>query len=102
MQFELENRRYFAASVSDRGDDYFSNFEIILAERIEEQKRGECQFYLARNSSGDIVGRVNLRDIGSKPTFGQLVLDIGLEKGSAGKDMPRVQCLWYAKKQSTS
>jgi len=64
LQFELENRRYFAASVSDRGDDYFSNFHTIMADDIEEQKRGECQYYLARNSSGDIVGRVNLRGIG--------------------------------------
>jgi [ribosomal protein S5]-alanine N-acetyltransferase len=64
MQFELENRRYFAASVSDRGDDYFSNFQTIMADRIEEQQRGECQFYLVRNSSGDIIGRVNLRGIG--------------------------------------
>lgn len=64
LQFELENRRYFAASVSDRGDDYFSNFQTIMSDRIKEQERGECQFYLARNSSGDIVGRVNLRDIG--------------------------------------
>jgi [ribosomal protein S5]-alanine N-acetyltransferase len=63
LQFELENRRYFAASVSDRGDDYFSNFQIILAEHIAEQKRGGCMYYLARNSFGDIVGRVNLRDI---------------------------------------
>lgn len=63
LQFELENRRYFATSVSDRGDDYFYNFQIILAECIEEQKRGQCRYYLARNSSGDIVGRVNLVDI---------------------------------------
>lgn len=69
LQFELENRRYFAASVSDRGDDYFSNFQIMMADRIEEQKRGECQFYLARNSSGDIVGRVNLRDIGMQASL---------------------------------
>ena len=64
LQFELENRRYFAASVSDRGDDYFSNFQTIMADKIEEQKRGDCQYYLARNSSGDIIGRVNLRGIG--------------------------------------
>ena len=63
LQFELENRRYFAASVSDRGDDYFSNFQTLLAERIEEQERGQCRYYLVRNSSGDIVGRVNLRNI---------------------------------------
>lgn len=64
LQFELENRRYFAASISDRGDDYFSNFQTILANNIEEQNRGECQYYLARNSSGDIIGRVNLFSIG--------------------------------------
>ena len=64
LQFELENRRYFAASVSDRGVDYFSNFQTIMADDIEEQKRGDCQYYLTQNSSGDIVGRVNLRDIG--------------------------------------
>ncbi|WDL97886.1 GNAT family N-acetyltransferase [Alicyclobacillus sp. ALC3] len=63
LQFELENRRYFAASVTDRGDDYFSNFQTVMADDIGAQKRGECQYYLARNSSGDIVGRINLRGV---------------------------------------
>lgn len=66
LQFELENRKYFTASVTDRGDDYFSNFQTILVENIEEQKCGACRFYLARNSSDDIVGRVNLFDIGMR------------------------------------
>jgi ribosomal-protein-alanine N-acetyltransferase len=26
LQFELENRTYFAESISDRGDDYFERF----------------------------------------------------------------------------
>lgn len=69
LQFELENRRYFAASVSDRGDNYFSNFQTIVVEHIENQQRGECLFFLVRNSSGDIVGRVNLRGIGMQDNF---------------------------------
>jgi hypothetical protein len=37
LAFERENRAYFAASIPDRGDDYFAHFEsrhrALLAER---------------------------------------------------------------------
>lgn len=48
---------FLEVSVSDRGDDYFSNFQTIMAEVIEEQKRGDCQYYVARNPFGDIVSK---------------------------------------------
>ncbi|MFD5204837.1 GNAT family N-acetyltransferase, partial [Streptomyces sp. NPDC058375] len=36
LAFERENRTYFAASISDRGDDYFAEFterhRVLLAE----------------------------------------------------------------------
>lgn len=66
LAFELENRVYFAQSVPDRGDEYFvpANMERFLADVEAEQARGECLLYLVRDTAGDLVGRVNLVDIG--------------------------------------
>lgn len=62
-QFEIENRRYFATYISDRGDDYFAHFPRYFAEDMAEQERGVYRLYLARQGSGELIGRVNLRDI---------------------------------------
>lgn len=85
LQFELENRKYFAASISDRGDDYFSNFGIVLSDDIKDQTRGERRFYLALNSSGDIVGRVNLYDIGMRANLGTASLGYRFGERFCGK-----------------
>ena len=43
LAFELANRAYFAASISDRGDDYFACFAerhaALLAKRQRSQVR---------------------------------------------------------------
>lgn len=63
LHFEMENRRYFATYISDRGDDYFAHFPRYFAEDMAEQERGAYRLYLARQASGELIGRVNLRDI---------------------------------------
>ena len=63
LAFERENREYFAASVSDRGDEFFAEFDARLAALLAEQKLGICQFHVLVDTSGAVVGRVNLVDL---------------------------------------
>jgi ribosomal-protein-alanine N-acetyltransferase len=63
LAFEQENRAYFAASVPDRGDAYFTDFATRLGARLDEQAAGLCHFHVLVDSSGAIVGRVNLVDV---------------------------------------
>ena len=61
--FEQENRAYFAASVSDRGDDYFTHFDERLGGLLDEQATGRCHCHVLVGEPGEIVGRVNLFDV---------------------------------------
>lgn len=63
LAFERENRAYFAASISDRGDAYFDEFDDRLAMLLAEQADGICHFHVLVDSDGTIVGRVNLVDV---------------------------------------
>ncbi|GGY23096.1 GNAT family N-acetyltransferase [Streptomyces djakartensis] len=65
LAFEWENRAYFARSIPDRGDEYFTG--PGFAERhqalLAEQQAGVCHFHLVLDEEGGIVGRVNLVDV---------------------------------------
>ncbi|MGW0559623.1 GNAT family N-acetyltransferase [Streptomyces sp. NPDC003016] len=63
LAFELENRAYFARSVPDRGDDYFTHFEARHAALLAEQEAGLCHFHLLVDEQGAVLGRVNLVDV---------------------------------------
>ncbi|SNY75595.1 GNAT family N-acetyltransferase [Paractinoplanes atraurantiacus] len=63
LAFELANRAYFAASVSDRGDDYFDRFAEGYAALLAEQETGACAFYVLVAADGPVLGRSNLYDI---------------------------------------
>ncbi|MFF1816461.1 GNAT family N-acetyltransferase [Kribbella sp. NPDC058245] len=63
LAFELENRLYFAASISDRGDEFFTKFADVLQARLAEQAAGEGRFHVLVDGDGAVVGRVNLVDI---------------------------------------
>ena len=63
LTFERENRAYFAASIQDRGDAYFEEFEVRHAALLAEQEAGLCQFHVLVDDAGAVVGRVNLVDI---------------------------------------
>jgi ribosomal-protein-alanine N-acetyltransferase len=62
LAFEVANRAYFAASISDRGQDYFDEFADRHQELLAEQDAGECAYYLLIDD-GSVVGRFNLYDI---------------------------------------
>ncbi|MEU1468916.1 GNAT family N-acetyltransferase [Streptomyces sp. NPDC005761] len=63
LTFEQENRAFFAASVPDRGDDYFTHFDTHLAERLAEQATGACHFHVLVAADGEVLGRFNLVDV---------------------------------------
>ena len=63
LAFELANRAYFAASVSDRGDEFFDQFTDRYNALLAEQEAGMCAFYVLVAEDGSVLGRFNLRDI---------------------------------------
>jgi ribosomal-protein-alanine N-acetyltransferase len=63
LAFEQENRAFFAASIPDRGDEYFTQFDQMLSDRLAEQDAGLCFFHLLVNSDGEVLGRINLVDV---------------------------------------
>ncbi|MEU8027339.1 GNAT family N-acetyltransferase [Streptomyces sp. NPDC049099] len=63
LAFELANRAYFAASVSDRGDAYFEQFTERYDALLAEQEAGVCAFHVLVAEDGSVLGRFNLVDI---------------------------------------
>lgn len=63
LAFELANRDYFAASVSDRGDDFFEHFTDRYLALLAEQEAGTCACYVLAAEDGSVLGRFNLYDI---------------------------------------
>ncbi|MFE2585287.1 GNAT family N-acetyltransferase [Streptomyces sp. NPDC059378] len=63
LAFELANRTYFAASISDRGDDYFDQFTDGYNALLAEQEAGSCAFYVLVDDNGSVLGRFNLYDL---------------------------------------
>lgn len=63
LAFELANRAYFAATISDRGDDYFDQFTERYNALLAEQEAGVCAFYVLVAEDGSVLGRFNLVDI---------------------------------------
>ncbi|MFF2519469.1 GNAT family N-acetyltransferase [Streptomyces sp. NPDC058086] len=63
LAFELANRAYFAASVSDRGDDFFDQFTDRHSASLAEQEAGICAFYVLVAEDGSVLGRFNLYDL---------------------------------------
>jgi [ribosomal protein S5]-alanine N-acetyltransferase len=63
LTFERDNRAYFAASVPDRGDDYFARFDERHRALLAEQEAGDCYFHVLVDAAGEVLGRVNLVDV---------------------------------------
>jgi ribosomal-protein-alanine N-acetyltransferase len=63
LAFEWENRAYFAASIPDRGDAFFAEFDTRHAQLLAEQAAGTGYFHLLVAEGGAVVGRVNLFDV---------------------------------------
>jgi ribosomal-protein-alanine N-acetyltransferase len=60
LAFELANRAYFAASISDRGDDYYARFADQHDAMLAEQQAGIGAYYVLVSGDGSVLGRFNL------------------------------------------
>ncbi|MDY7222521.1 GNAT family N-acetyltransferase [Halalkalibacterium halodurans] len=63
--FECENRSFFEKMVPSRGEHYYQ-FDFFLERHRElllEQSKGTSYFYLIKDLTGSIVGRINLVDV---------------------------------------
>jgi [ribosomal protein S5]-alanine N-acetyltransferase len=60
LAFELENRAYFAASVSDRGDEFFDRFPERHSALLAEQEAGIGAYHVLVADDGSVLGRFNL------------------------------------------
>jgi [ribosomal protein S5]-alanine N-acetyltransferase len=63
LAFELANRAYFSASVSDRGDEFYDQFTERHSALLAEQEAGVCAFYVLVAEDGSVLGRFNLYDV---------------------------------------
>jgi [ribosomal protein S5]-alanine N-acetyltransferase len=79
FQFEVENRSYFRTIVPDRGDDYYhyESFKNKLDQLLLEQSQGLSTFYLIRDESSTILGRINLVDFDASNGKAELGYRIG-------------------------
>ncbi|WP_329384086.1 GNAT family N-acetyltransferase [Streptomyces sp. NBC_01351] len=83
LEFERENRAYFAASVPDRGDHYFAHFAERHRDLLAEQAEGTCLFHLLVGDDGAVVGRANLIDVAD----GSAELGYRIAEKAAGKGL---------------
>lgn len=63
LAFELANRAYFAASITDRGDEFFDQFADRFNALLAEQESGIGAFYVLVAEDGSVLGRFNLYNI---------------------------------------
>ena len=83
LAFELANRAYFTASISDRGDEFFEHFAERLSDLLADQETGRCACYVLVADDGSVVGRFNLYDIED----GTAVLGYRVAEHAAGRGM---------------
>jgi ribosomal-protein-alanine N-acetyltransferase len=63
LAFEVANRPYFAAFISDRGDEFYDQFAERHNAMLAEQEAGGCAFYVLVADDGSVIGRFNLYEI---------------------------------------
>jgi [ribosomal protein S5]-alanine N-acetyltransferase len=84
LAFELANRAYFAASISDRGDEFYEQFAERHSALLAEQEAGTCAFYVLVADDGSVLGRFNLYDLeDGTPKLGYRVAQHAAGRGVA-------------------
>jgi [ribosomal protein S5]-alanine N-acetyltransferase len=81
LDFELANRAYFAASISDRGDEFFDEFPDRFSALLAEQEAGTAAFYVLVAEDGPVLGRFNLYGLAD----GTAVLGYRVAQQAAGR-----------------
>jgi [ribosomal protein S5]-alanine N-acetyltransferase len=64
LEFEIANREYFSASISDRGEEYFEQFDARFGQLLAAQAAGEGAFHVLVDDTGSVLGRFNLELLG--------------------------------------
>ncbi len=64
LAFEEANRAYFAASISDRGDEFFAQFAVQHSLMLADQEAGIGAFHVLVDDDGAVLGRFNLFFVG--------------------------------------
>jgi [ribosomal protein S5]-alanine N-acetyltransferase len=84
LAFERANRAYFAASVSDRGEEFFEQFAAEHNALLAEQDAGLGAYYLLLADDGAVLGRFNLFFTGdSTANLGYRVAQHAAGRGTA-------------------
>lgn len=84
LAFELANRSYFAAFISDRGDEYFDRFTERHQALLAEQQGGIGAYYLLVAQDGSVLGRFNLTFTGDgTATLGYRIAEHAAGRGVA-------------------
>ena len=60
LEFELANRAYFGASISDRGDEFYEHFIERHHALLTEQQAGVGAYHVLVAEGGSVLGRFNL------------------------------------------
>jgi [ribosomal protein S5]-alanine N-acetyltransferase len=63
LAFELANRAYFTAFISDRGDEFYEQFTERHSASLAEQEAGHGAYYVLVGEDGSVLGRFNLYEI---------------------------------------
>lgn len=93
--FEKINKEFFEKMVPPRPESYFEfdGFKLIMDELVEEQDLKKSVFYLIKNESGDIVGRMNLVDIDWKLKSGEVGYRVGENFAGRGAAVKALQLM---------
>lgn len=83
LAFERENRDYFAASIPDRGDAFFAEFDARFAQLLAWQADGTDLMHVLVAEAGDVVGRVNLTRVAD----GSAELGYRIARKAAGRGL---------------
>jgi ribosomal-protein-alanine N-acetyltransferase len=60
LAFEQANRAWFAASISDRGDEFFAQFTDQYQALLADQEAGRAAYHVLLAADGSVLGRFNL------------------------------------------
>jgi ribosomal-protein-alanine N-acetyltransferase len=63
LEFELENRAYFAETISDRADYFYEHFAELYRTLLAEQAAGMSIGHVLVDDDGAVVGRFNLYEV---------------------------------------
>jgi ribosomal-protein-alanine N-acetyltransferase len=63
LAFETMQRAYFAASITDRGDEFFEDYAEVHRLHLAEMDSGRSAFHVLVDENGKVVGRFNLYEI---------------------------------------